>query len=262
MLMSTVFLTCCLLLGGLPLPGADLAQQLQAVKELVEAKKFAEAIAEYENLLRDAPKSLHGPVQLEIGALHAVLGNRDRALMLMDQAVRSGFDDCAAVQREELKPLRSDRAFNELFSRIRISEADLKELDWLKMEIQNVSHETKMMIAENVNRVDTGITLVPQSAIPVRETASPGVLFNRELLKMMHLRQRWYALEADKLRMSHVTKMTIISGGPSARQVTLSSSYAQRNAEDRKRAIEARKFALPPGVSTEPRPCGASSGRF
>ncbi len=255
-MLSPLFLICCLLRGGLPQPATDVAQQLQTVKELVEAKKFAEAIAEYETLLRDAPKPLHGPMQFEIAALHAVLGNRDRALLLMHQAVQSGFDDCAAVQREELKPLRGDPGFNELFSRIRISEADLKELSWLKMELMNVSHDTRMMIAENVNRVDTGITFVAQSVIPVRETASPGVLFNRELLEMMHQRQRRYVLEADKLRMSHVTKMTIISGARSAQEVALSSSYAQRNAEQRKRAIEARKFTLSPGVGTAPRPCG------
>ncbi|MGE5358091.1 MAG: tetratricopeptide repeat protein [Bacteroidales bacterium] len=254
---STVFLACCLLLGGLPAPATDLVQQLQAVRDLVQAKKFAEAITEYEKLLRDAPKSLQGPIQFEIAALHAVLGNRDRALVLMDQAVQSGFDDCAAVEREELKPLGSDLALDELFSRIRISEADLRELSWLKTELLNVSHETKMMITENTTRVDTGITVVSQSAMPVRDTDSPGVLFNRELLKMMHQAQRRYVMEADKLRMSHVTKMTIISGARSAQQVALSSSYAQRNAEQRKLAIDARRFALVPGVGTTPRPCSA-----
>ena len=257
MLTSTVFLVCCLLLGGLPLPATDLVQQLQGVQELIDAKKFTEAITEYEKVLRDAPKSLQGPMEFEIATLHTMLGNRDRALVLMDQAVQSGFDDCVAVQREELKAFRSDSGFNEMLSRIRISEADLKELYWLKAELLNVSHDTKMMITENINRVDAGMTVVLQSPIPVRETASPGVLFNRELLKMMHQRQRRYVLQADKLRMSHVTKMTIISGGPSAQQVALSSSYAQRNAEERKRAIEARKFALPPGVGTTPRPCSA-----
>jgi hypothetical protein len=241
----------------LPLPATDLVQQLRVVGELVEARKFAEAIAEYEKLLRDAPASLHGPVQFEIAALHAVLGHNDRALVLIDQAVQSGFDDCAAVQREELKPLRSDPGFTEAFTRIRIAEADVKELDWLKMELLSVRHETRMMIAENINRVDTGITAVPQSAVPVRETASPGVLFNRELLKMMHQVQMQYVFQADRLRMSHVTKMTIISAGPSAQQVALSSTYAQRNAEERRRAVEARRFALPPGVGTAPRPCSA-----
>ncbi len=257
MFISTLFLASCLLLGGLPLPATDLVQQLQAAKELVDARKFTEAVAEYEKMLRDAPRLLQGPVEFEMAALHAALGNRERALVLMDQAVQSGFDDCVAVQREQLKPFRSDSGFNEMVSRIRISEADLKELYWLKAELLNVSHDTKMMITENINRVDAGMTVVPQSPIPVRETASPGVLFNRELLKMVHQRQMRYVLQADKLRMSHVTKMTIISGGPSSQQVALSSSYAQRNAEERRRAVEARRFALSPGVGTTPQPCSA-----
>ncbi len=256
MLTSTVLLACCLL-GGLPQPAANLVQQLQGVQELIDAKKFAEAIAEYEKVLRDAPKPLQGPMEFEIATLHTMLGDTDRALRLIDQAIQSGFDDCPAVRRDQLKAFRSDPGFNDMVSRIRISEADLKELYWLKAELLNVSHDTKMMITENINRVDAGMTVVLQSPIPVRETASPGVLFNRELLKMMHQSQRRYVLQADKLRLSHVTKMTIISGGPSAQQVALSSSYAQGNAEARKRAIDARKFALPPGVGTTPRPCSA-----
>jgi hypothetical protein len=196
-------------------------------------------------------------MEFEIATLHMLLGNRDRALGLIGQAVQSGFDDCGAPQREALNALRSDSGFTEMVSRMRISEADLNELRWLKTELLNVSHETKMMITENINRVDGGMTVVWQSAIPVRETSSPGVLFNRELLRMMHQRQRGYVLQADKLRISHVTKMTIISGGPSAQQVSLSSAYAQRSAEERKRAIDARRFAVPPGVGATPRPCGA-----
>ncbi len=257
MFTSTVFLASCLLLGELPLPATDLIPRLQGVQELIDAKKFTEAIAEYEKVLRDAPRSLQGPMEFEIATLHTMLGNRDRAMWLIDQAIQSGFDDCAAVQREQLKGLRNESGFNEMVSRMRISEADLNELYWLKAELLNVSHETKMMIVENTNRVDGGMTVVSQSAIPIRETASPGVLFNRELLRMMHQRQRRYVLQADKLRISHVTKMTIISGGPSAQQVALSSSYAQRSAVERKRAIDARGFALSPGMGTTPRPCGA-----
>ncbi len=257
MFTSTLLLASWLLLDGLPLPAVDLVQQLQGVQELIDARKFTEAIAEYEKVVRDAPRPLQGPMEFEIATLHVMLGNRDRALALMDHAVQSGFDDCVAVQREQLKPFRSDSGFNEMLSRIRISEADLKELYWLKAEFLNVSHDTKMMITENINRVDGGMTIVAQSPIPVRETASPGVLFNRELLKMLHQRQRRYVFQADKLRVSHVTKMTIISGGPSSQQVALSSSYAQRSAEERMRAIEARRFALSPGVGTTPRPCGA-----
>lgn len=124
------------------------------------------------------------------------------------------------------------------------------------MEIQNVSHETKAMITENINRVDAGMTMITQSMIPARETASPGVLFNREFLKMMQQLQRQYVLQADTMRIRHLTNMTIISGAASSQKVALSSLFAQRTAEERRRAVEARKFSLPPGAGTTPQACG------
>lgn len=253
---SACFLMYSLLIIGTPLRAADYSQQLLAIMELVEEKNYPEAIAGYEKFLAQAPKPLHGAVEFEIATLHAASGDKDRALAMMERAIASGFDDCLAVQQyEELKSIRSDPRFTALHSRVRVSEADLKELAWLKMEIENVNHDIKMMITENTNRLDTGITTIPQSTIPVRETASAGVLFNRETLKMMHLVQRKYVFESDKARMEHVGSMTVISGGASYEQVAESSRLAERAAEERKRAINARKFSLPPGAGSTPRPC-------
>ena len=154
-----------------------------------------------------------------------------------------------------MEAVRSDPRFMELYSRVRISEADLKELNWLKAEIRTVSHETKMVITANINRADSGITTVTQSTIPARETLSPAVLFNRELLRMMHKLQRQYAFESDKARMRHLTSMRIISGGPSYEQVARSSRLAELAAEEQRRAVEARKFTLPPGLGPTPRSC-------
>lgn len=104
-------------------------KQLQTIGELVEAKKYAEAIAAYERFLQQAPKSLLGPVQFEMAALHAALGDSDRSLAVMEQAIQSGFDDCLAVQQyEELKPIQSNHRFQELYARMRVSEADRREL--------------------------------------------------------------------------------------------------------------------------------------
>ncbi len=254
MLRSAVL--CCLLVGGFLQPEDDILRQLVRIRELVQAMKYPEAIAAYENLLQQAPKSLRGPVQFEIAGLHAALGNTDRSLATMEQAIQSGFDDCLAVQQnDKINAAGSDPRFKELYSRIRVSEADLKELYWLKAEIQNVSHETKMMITANVNRVDSAMTLIPQSTIPARATVSPGVLFNRELLRMMHQLQRQFVFAADQARIRHLTTMVIISGGASYERVALSARLAALAAEERKRAIEARKFSLPPGVGTTPRSC-------
>ena len=117
MLTSAVLFVCCLL-GLLP-PADDISQQLLTIRELVEGKKYPEAITAYEKLLQQAPKSLQGPVQFEIAVLHAVLGNTDRSLTIMEQAVLSGFDDCPYMQQQEwLKAIRSDpRFYGALFSR-------------------------------------------------------------------------------------------------------------------------------------------------
>lgn len=195
-------------------------------------------------------------MQFEIAALHGAMGNKDRALAMIEQAIQSGFDDCPAMQqREELKSIRSDPRFQELHSRVRVSEADLKEIYWLKAEIESVRHDTKMMITENMNRLDSGITVVTQSAIPIRATTSPAVLYYRELLKATLQSQRSYVFEAEKLRMQHLTRMKIISGGASSEEVARSLQLAESAAEARQRAIEARKFSLPPGAATTPRPC-------
>jgi tetratricopeptide (TPR) repeat protein len=254
---STVLLACfVLMVAGSAVRAADYSEQLLPIMQLVQDKKYSEAIAGYEKFLQQAPQSLQSSVQFEIASLHAAMGNKASALEMMEQAIRAGFDDCLAVrQYEEWKSFSTDPRFNELCSRIRVSEADSKELYWLKAEIESVHHDTKMMITENINRVDNGITAVPQSAIPIRETASPGVLFNREVLKVQQRVQKQYVFLADKARIQHLTRMTIISGGASAEQVALSSRFAGRMAEERTRAINARKFSVPAGAGTTPRPC-------
>lgn len=249
----------CLLLSGLPgqLVAGDEWQQLLPILELVRDRQYPEAIASYEKFLQQAPKALRGPVQFEMATMHAALGNTKRALVMLEQAIQSGFDDCIAIQQDaDLKPARNDPRFQELYSRLRISEADLKELYWLKAEMQNISHDTKMMITENGTRVDGGSTIVARSMIPIRDTASPSVLFYREIVKVSQQKQREYVFQADQARIRHLTNMTIISGGASAEQAARSSSFAERAAQERKRAIDARRFSLPPGAGATPRPCG------
>jgi hypothetical protein len=248
-----------LLTNGVPDPvvAADEWQRLLPILELVGNRQYPEAIASYEKYLQQAPKALRGPVEFEIATMYSALGNTQRALVMIEQAIQSGFDDCIAIQQDtDLKPLRNDPRFQELCSRVRISEADLKELYWLKSEVQNISHDTKMMITESMTRVDGGSTFYSQSMIPIRETASPGVLFKREIVKVAQQKQREYILQADTTRIRHLTRMMIISGGASSERVAQSSYLAARAAEERKRAIDARKFSLLPGAGATPRPCG------
>jgi tetratricopeptide (TPR) repeat protein len=247
------------LIDGLPgqLVAGDEWRQLLPILELVGNKQYPEAIASYEKYLQQAPKVLRGPVQFEIATMHSALGNTQRALVVLEQAIQSGFDNCISIQQDaDLKPIRNDPRFQALYSRVRISEADLKELYWLTSEMQNISHDTKMMITENMSRVDGGSTVVSRSVIPIRETTSPGVLFYREVVKVSQQKQKEYVLQADQLRIRHLTNMTIISGGSSSEQAARSASLAERAAAERKRAIDARGFVLPPGAGATPRPCG------
>jgi len=249
----------CLLINGVPGPvvAADEWQQLLPILELVGNKQYPEAIASYEKYLQQAPKALRGPVEFEIATMHSALGNTERALVMLEQAIQSGFDDCISIQQDaDLKPIRNHPRFQELYSRVRISEADLKELYWLKSEVQNISHDTNMMITESMARLDGGSTIFSRSMIPVRETASPGVLFKREFVKVSQHKQSEYVLQADTARIRHLTNMTIIRGGASSEQAARSSYLAARAAEERKRAIDARRFSLPPEAGATPRPCG------
>jgi hypothetical protein len=256
--LSALVVSCMLINGAQgPFVAAEEWQQLLPILELVGNKQYPEAIAGYEKYLQQAPKALRGPVTFEIATMHSALGNTERALVMLEQAIQSGFDDCIAIQQDaDLKPIRNDPRFQELYSRVRISGADLKELYWLKSEVQNISHDTKMMITENTARADGGSTIFTQSIIPIRETASPGVLFKREIVKVAQQKQREYVLAADKARIGHLTRMTIISGGASSERAARSSYIARRAAEERMRAIDARKFSLAPEAGATPRPCG------
>jgi hypothetical protein len=112
-----------------------------------------------------------------------------------------------------------------------------------------------MMITENTNRMDTGITAIPQSEIPIRKTTSPAVLFNREMLKTIHEVQRYYVAESDKARMEHVGTMGVISGGTSSQEMLESARLADQAADERKRAIQQRRFSLPPNAGTTSQVC-------
>ncbi len=246
----------CLLSLATFLESADFSKQLLEIMQLVDEKKYPEAISGYEKFLKKAPRSLQGAVQFEIATLRAGLGQKDRALSDMEQAIQSGFDDClAAIQYDEWKQFRADARFIGLFGKAQISEADLNELHWLKAEIEHVNHDTRMMITENTNRKDTNFTLIPQSQIPVRPTTSSGVLFNREILNMMHGVQREFVMQSDTARIEHVASMAIISGGTSSEQILESSRLANHAAEERERAIQSRKFLLPASIGATPRSC-------
>jgi hypothetical protein len=251
-----VFVFCISFFIAPFLPAADSTQQLFQILQLVSNKQYPEAISGYRKYMRTAEPWFQGPIQFEIATLQAGLGEKSKALDTMEEAIQSGFDDCFAVkQYPEWNAFRNDFRFATLHAKMQIAEADYKELAWLKSEIEYVKHDTTTMIAENINRLDTNSTEIPQSEIPTRQTSSTGVLFSRELLKVTLAAQRYYVSLSDKQRIQHVGTMQVLSGTGLNPQVLQSAHLAEQAAERRKQAIQQRKFSLPPTVGTEPRAC-------
>jgi hypothetical protein len=154
--------------------------------------------------------------------------------------------------------LTSSKA-TQVVAEMKITQADLRELVWLKAEVLHAHHDARMMIIENTNRLDHQITDVPQSQLPTRPTASAGVLYWRQLLLLVQRMQRDYAGRADLARMKHATTMAIISGGISPSAALESARKAKVAAESRRAAIRARAF-VPAASSGPAKPCSELAG--
>ncbi len=236
---------CVTLLACPVLWGAGYADELSRLTELVSKGNHKEAIEGYMQLIQsqDTPAWLRGPLYLQITSIYAGDGSKEEALAALDQAVKSGYDDCLEIEQDKnMDALRGDARFTAIVGRIRESQADYQEAFWLKAEALTVDHETKMLITANINRVDHDFTSIIQSQIPTRETSSPGVLYMRELVRIWQGFEKRVILKADGLRIQHAATMAAISGPPSASTVYLSSHTASAAAEERARAVQQRAF--------------------
>ena len=124
-------------------------------------KQYREAIDGYKSLQAQpgVPGWLKAGTEYEIAELYGVLNDTDNALAALSRAAQLGFDDCITPRNAErlAATLKNPKA-NEVLAGMKITEADLQELIWLKAEVQNAHHDAKMMIIENTNRLDTQIT--------------------------------------------------------------------------------------------------------
>ena len=150
--------------------------------------------------------------------------------------------------------LKTPRATQALAG-MKITQADFRELVWLMLEVQHAHHDGRMMIIENTNRLDHGITEIPQAQLPTRPTTSAGVLYWRQLLLVVQRLQKYYVGQADLQRMKHLTTMAIITGRASSSAVLESARRSQAAAESRRAAIRQRVFVPVTIPSDPPRPC-------
>jgi hypothetical protein len=257
----TVVISICLfsLLAGVAVLAAqqDYTDQLMKLSELTSSKQYREAIDGYRKLQTQAgaPGWLKAGSEYEIAELHGALNDADSAIAALNRAVQLGYDDCLSPRASERLAtiLRNPRATQALAG-MKITEADFRELVWLKSEVEHAEHDARMMITDNINRVDQQPTEIPQAQLPTRATTSAGVLYWRQQLLLMQRAQREYVQKSDEERMVHAATMGVISGSSSS-AVLESARQARVTAESRKAEIRRRAFVPVRTSSDLPKPC-------
>ncbi|MGW2270546.1 hypothetical protein [Streptomyces yangpuensis] len=186
----------------------------------------------------------------------AVAGGRaDQALFHLDAAVTAGFNDCVALHADPVRPLHRDPRFQALYGRMRITQADLDEFFWLHGEMQTMSRDARDASVDNVGRLDTGVSPLPQAPMPTREPDTPGVLVTRIDLAAIQTALQQVVIKAEFQRSAGNTSLSLIDDTwdlPRARQ---DARYADEADLRRRRAAEARAFVERPGADTVLAPC-------
>lgn len=194
-----------------------------------------------------------------MASCYARSGNTAAGARALSRALRLGFGDCFYLKNDAaMKKLPN---YTAALRSVRISPADMHELRWAVSEVTAISHDTKMMIVANMNRKDTGSTLVFPTTIPSRHTSNKTVLLYRWLLLHLMQNQRMMVMRSDQSRIRHLTNMNIIrnmgtGGSNSARMRMMSVRIAQQAARRRKASVAARAYHAK-GLSTRARTCAS-----
>jgi tetratricopeptide (TPR) repeat protein len=245
-----------LLLTGIPVQAQqDYVDQLMRVAELTDNQQYREAINGYKRLESGAPDWLKAGAEYEIAELYAELNETDDAIAALNNAVQLGFDDCLIPRTSKrlAKILRNPKTTQALAG-MKITESDFRELVWLKSEVEHAEHDARMMITDNINRVDQQDTEIPQAQLPTRPTRSAGVLYWRQQLLLIQRAQRQFVTKSDEERMVHAATMGVINGASSSAALE-SARLARAAAESRKAEIRKRAFVPVTTSSNAPKPC-------
>ncbi|MFJ4776230.1 hypothetical protein [Streptomyces sp. NPDC088762] len=193
--------------------------------------------------------------QAGLGVLAVVRGEADRAIFHLDAAVTAGFNDCVGLHVAPIRPLHDDPRFRALYQRMRITEADLDEFFWLHREMQLMSQDAQTAAVDNLGRLDTGVSLLPQAPMPTREPNTPGVLITRIDLAAAQTALQRAALAAEFQRSSGNTSLGLIDDSWDHSRARRDAWHADELDSRRLRAAEARAFVERPGAGTMLVPC-------
>ncbi|MFG2334974.1 hypothetical protein [Streptomyces yangpuensis] len=186
----------------------------------------------------------------------AVAGGRaDQVLFHLDAAVTAGFNDCVALHADPVRPLHHDPRFRALYRRMLITQADLDEFFWLHGEMWTTARDARNASVDNVGRIDTGVSPLPQAPMPTREPDTPGVLITRlDLAATQTALQRAF-MKAEFQRSAGNTSLGLIDDAWDLPRARHDARYADEADLRRRRAAEARAFVERPGAGTVLAPC-------
>jgi len=235
----------------------DYIDQLIKLSELSDSHQYREAINGYKRLESQpgAPAWLKAGSEYEIAELYGELGETDNAIAALDNAVQLGFDDCLTPRTSKrLATVLKNPKATQALAKMKITEGDFRELIWLKSEVEHAEHDARMMITDNINRVDQQSTEIPQAQLPTRPTHSAGVLYWRQQLLLIQRAQREFVKKSDEERMAHAATMGVIAGA-SQSAVLESARQARATAESRRAEIRKRAFVPVTTSSDLAKPC-------
>ncbi|MFI5527808.1 hypothetical protein ACIA8O_04535 [Kitasatospora sp. NPDC051853] len=190
-----------------------------------------------------------------LGGLAAAQGQLEVALFHLEAAVDGGFNDCLVLHMPPMVPLHGDPRFRALYARMRISQADLDELVWLHREAQIMMKQSQGASMDNIDRLDTGVSLLPQAPLPTREPDTVGVLMTRIDLAATQTALQAAAVRADLRRASDNVSLSLIDDSWDYGRARRDAWYADGLESHRLRAGELRAFVERPGVSHAVLPC-------
>jgi hypothetical protein len=256
---SLISIFFALLLTGAAVLGAqqDYIDQLIKLSELSSSQQYREAINGYKSLESQpgTPAWLKAGSAYEIADLYGALNETDNAIAALSRAVKLGYDDCLSPRASEhLSTILQNPKARQALAGMTITEADFRELVWLKSEVEHAEHDARMMITDNINRVDQHDTEIPQAQMPTRATTSLGVLYWRQQLLLIQRAQREFVKNSDQERMVHAATMGVVSGASSSAALE-SARRAQVTAESRRAEIRKRAFLPVATSSNQPKPC-------
>lgn len=205
------------LLVGVGLAGAqqDYIDELIKLGQLSANQQYREAIDGYKRLESQpgAPDWLKAGSEYEIAELYGQLNETDNAIAALNNAVQLGFDDCLSPRTSKhLAGILNNPRAIQVLAGMKITEGDFRELVWLKSEVEHADHDARMMITDNINRLDQQWTEIPQAQLPTRPTHSAGVLYWRQQLLLIQRVQKEFVTKSDEQRMKHAATMGVIGG--------------------------------------------------